>query len=575
MSVLLRFGNFELDTASHLLQRHGKPIALSPKAVDALELLIDMPGRLHTRRALVDALWPGRVVEEQGLSQLVYLLRRTLGPRADGRHWIATVPKRGYRFDGDVDRVPQAPLARPARSHLPTVAVLPLGETGCSEAGLGLALADALVTLLARHPGLIVRPLGSLQPRIATGFDPLILGRELAVDLLVEGSLQTAGDALRANVRLWGDAGARLLWSERFDSRLADLFALEDAIGVALLQQMLPEGTPELAPTLVRRSSSAEVRACVLRSRLLWHRWNPAAWQQSIDEAKAALALEPDNAEARCWWGVSLIALAITGQLEANAAFRHARALLHSAERLDPHLEHAREGLAAVALFHDWDVPTALDLLRQAILASPGDATSRDLYGLALAASGDVGGAIREIAGAHQIDPLSLIVGTDRGYSLVFAHRYADAVPALRRVLDIDPTFSHARLYLGLVLAWLGDGAAAQAEIRHGLADCGRDPACSHELAHALVHSGERDAAMLILDALKQLDAECYVDPFEIASTCIALDRLDEAMRWLDKALQLRSRNLGYIRVEPVFDPLRGRADFAALVDRVYPPAIA
>lgn len=572
MSMLLRFGKFELDTASHMLQRQGQTIALPPKAVDALELLIDTPGRLHTRRALVDTLWPGRVVEEQGLSQLVYLLRQTLGPRADGRPWIATVPKRGYRFDGDVERVPQAPLARPAQPHLPTVAVLPLGETGCSEVGLGLALADALVTLLARHPGLIVRPLGSLPPRIT---NPLLAGRELAVDLFVEGSLQTAGDALRANVRLWSSASDRPIWSERFDSRLSDLFALEDAIGVALLQQMLPEGTPALAPTLVRRSSSPRVRAHLLRSRLLWHRWNPEAWEQSIDEVKAALALEPDNAEARCWWGVSLIALAITGQHEANAAFRHARALLHSAQRLDPHLELAREGLAAVALFHDWDVPTALELLKRAILASPGDATSRDLYGLALAASGDVSGAIREIAGAHQIDPQSLIVGTDRGYSLVFARRYADAVPAFRSVLDIAPTFSHARLYLGLVLAWLGDGAVAQAEIRRGLADCGRDAACSHELAHALVRSGEDDEATRILDALKQLDAKGYVDPFEIASTCIALDRLDEAMHWLDRALQLRSRNLAYIRVEPVFDPLRGRADFAALVDRVYPPAIA
>jgi DNA-binding winged helix-turn-helix (wHTH) protein/tetratricopeptide (TPR) repeat protein len=572
MAVLLRFEDFELDTASHLLQRGGAPVALPPKAIDALEILIETPGRLHTRRDLIDALWPGRVVEEQGLSQLVYLLRRTLGTRTDGRHWIATVPKRGYRFDGEVARALQAPLARPERLHLPTVAVLPLAEIG-HESGLGLALADALVTLLARHRGLLVRPLGSLQSRLVPGRDPLALGRELGVDLLVEGSLQVAGDALRANIRLWGEAGGQLLWSECFDSRLADLFALEDSIGAALLQRMLPDAVA-LAPVLARRSTSAEVRAHLLRSRLLWHRWTPGAWRQSIEEATAAIALEPDSAEARYWWGVSLCTLAITGQVEADTAFRRARALFHAAARLDPHFDQINEGFGAVALFYDWDIPTAVALLRRAILANPGNATARDLYGLALAASGDVSGAIREIEGAHQIDPASSIVGTDRGYIKVFARRYADAESALRHVVERDPTFSHARLYLGLVLAWLGEGVAAQAEIRRVLAERGQDAACSHELAHALVRSGEHAAALAILDALTERDAEHYVDPFEIASTCIALGRLDEAMDWLDKALHVRSRNLSYIRVEPIFDPLRGRKDFDALVERVYPPAL-
>jgi DNA-binding winged helix-turn-helix (wHTH) protein/tetratricopeptide (TPR) repeat protein len=574
LDELIRFGAFELDVASHRLQRDGEPVALPPKAVDALELLAGAPGRLHTRDALIEALWPGRVVEEQGLSQLVYLLRRTLGPRPDGGQWIVTAPKRGYRFEGEVERAQQAPLARPARRDLPTVALLPLAEVACAEAGLGLALADALVTLLARHPALVVRPIGSLQVRHESAVDPAALGRELGVDLLVEGSLQSVGDALRANIRLWGDSGARLLWSERFDSRLVDLFALEDRIGDALLQQVLPDAAA-LAPMLARRSISPRVRAHLLQGRLLWHRWNPAAWRQAIDEARAALALEPDSAEARYWWGVSLCTLAITGQIEADAAFRQARALFHAAARLDPQFQQTREGLAAVALFHDWDLPTAIDLLRQAILASPGIATSRDLYGLALAASGDAVGAIREIDGALQIDPLSSIVGTDSGYSRVFARRFAEAVPAFRRVLQRDPGFSHARLYLGLALAWLGEGVAAQAEIRRALADCGRDPACSHELAHALVRSGEPAAALAILQRLKQLDAGRYVDPFEIASTCIALGRLDEAMQWLDKALQRRSRSLSYIRVEPIFDPLRGREDFAALVERVYPPALA
>jgi len=575
MKQLLCFGDFELDTDSFLLQRAGAAVSLPLKAVHALELLAAAPGRLLTRQALIDALWADRVVEEQGLSQLVYLLRRTLGPRSDGRNWIETVPKRGYRFNGDVERAEQPPLARPAHQPTPTVVVLPLRETACSEAGLGLALADALVTLLARHAGLVVRPLGNLQKQIEDIGDPVALGRALGADLLVEGGLQTIGSSLRVTVRLWGGGLQQVLWSERFDSELTELFALEDAIGAALLQCMLPAGSMPLPASPVQRSPNAAVREHLLRCNFLWHRWNPAAWYETIVTARAALALDGANAEARCWWGVALTTLAISGQIEGDPAFRQARALFHEAERRDPHSDRAAEGLAAVALFHDWDPATAIVLLQRAIRSNPGNVTARDLYGLALVASGDVGGAVREVRGALQIDPLSLIVGTDHGAILMLARRYTESAPALRRVLSIDPGFAHARINLGLLLALVGDGAAAQTEIRRGLADFRRDPATSHELAHALVAAGDQAAAHAILDAQLALQAERYVDPFEIASTCVALDKPEQAMELLAQALRCRSRALCYIRVDPIFDPLRGRADFLELVDRVFPPVTA
>ena len=575
MTQLLCFGDFELDTVSHLLQRGGAPVALTLKAVHALELLAAAPGQMLTRQALIDALWADRFVEEQGLSQLVYLLRRTLGPRPDGRSWIETVPKRGYRFNGEVKRADRPPLARPAHQATPTVVVLPFLETACSKAGLGLALADALVTLLARHAGLVVRPLGNLLQQIEEIRDPVALGRTLGADLLVEGGLQTSGSSLRVTLRLWGNGLHQVLWSERFDSEITELFALEDAIGAALLQRMLPAGSVPLVVSPVQRSPSALVRQHLLRCNFLWHRWNPAAWHETIATARAALALDGTNAEARCWWGVALTTLAISGQIEGDPAFRQARALFHEAERRDPHSDRAAEGLGAVALFRDWDPATAIALLQRAICSNPGNVTARDLYGLALVASGDVNGAVREIRGALQIDPLSLIVGTDHGCILMFARRYAEAVPALRRVLSIDPGFAHARINLGLVMAWLGDGAAAQTEIRRGLADFRRDPATSHELAHALVSAGDHAAAQAILDAQLAQKAERYVDPFEIASTCVALGKPEQAIELLTQALQLRSRALCYIRVEPIFDPLRGRADFAELVDSVFPPGTA
>ena len=571
---LLHFGEFELDTGNHVLRGHGGPVALPPKAVDALALLLAEPGQVHSREALIDALWPDRVVEEQGLNQLVYLLRKAIGQRSDGAEWIVTVPKRGYRFDGEVLRRARVPMARPADGVTRSVAVLPLEELVGVEPGLGRAVADALVTALARRQELIVRSLAGVRAAAGDAVDPQERAATLGVDLIVEGSLQWVCDLLRVHLRLWTADRESPSWSGHFEGPMSALFDIEDAAAAALLAEVCPRAAEQdPGPTHARRFSDPKVREHVLRSRFLWERWTPPTWHDAIVEARAALALDAGNAEARYWWGASLAALAITGQTATSDAFRQARALFHEAARLDPDLGRAWEGLGAVALFHDWDPPTATECLRRAIELQPGNATARDLYALALAASGDVDSALVEIGGAYEIDPLSLLVGTDVGYMQVFARNYEAAEAGFRRVLALEPHFAHARLYLGTTLAWQGRGAEARIEILRGLKDCGRDSATSFELAHAQVVDGCVAEAEAILGALEAKHAESFADPFELAATCIALGRLDQAMVWLEQALLSRSRQLGYVRVEPVFDPLRDRTDFQDLLARVHPGA--
>ena len=95
-------GEFFLDPANRLL-RHGEaPVSLSPKAFDALVYLVRNPGRLLTRDELIHALWPDSYVEEGNLSVHIFQVRRALGAAADGKAYIQTVPKKGYRFNAEV-----------------------------------------------------------------------------------------------------------------------------------------------------------------------------------------------------------------------------------------------------------------------------------------------------------------------------------------------------------------------------------------------------------------------------------------------------------------------------------------
>ncbi len=112
MSVY-EFGPFQLDVERLLLLHQGEPVALGPKVVETLLALIEHPGDVLAKNALLDRIWPEGFVEEANLAQNIYVLRKTL--RA---HWVVdaieTVPRRGYRFVAAVHAIDHVPAALPA-----------------------------------------------------------------------------------------------------------------------------------------------------------------------------------------------------------------------------------------------------------------------------------------------------------------------------------------------------------------------------------------------------------------------------------------------------------------------------
>src|SRR5215467_3192484 len=95
---LYEFGSFRLDAADRMLSRGEEPLILPPKVLDTLLVLVEKDGRVVSKSELMEAIWPDAFVEESNLSQNIYTLRRTLGVDEQGRQFIETIPRRGYRF---------------------------------------------------------------------------------------------------------------------------------------------------------------------------------------------------------------------------------------------------------------------------------------------------------------------------------------------------------------------------------------------------------------------------------------------------------------------------------------------
>src|SRR5438445_3947196 len=141
---LYEFGPFRLDPAERLLARHGQRVHLSPKAFDTLVALVENQGRLLEKDELLRRIWPDTVVEEGNLSVTIFSLRKALGDGNGSEQFIATVPKRGYRFVADVrlrDRIVATggPVWRGARILLGIAATL-------TVAGLGFGIYRWVIT---------------------------------------------------------------------------------------------------------------------------------------------------------------------------------------------------------------------------------------------------------------------------------------------------------------------------------------------------------------------------------------------------------------------------------------------
>jgi len=117
------FGPFRIDRAERVLIRDGQPLTLTPKAFDLLLALVERRGHVVEKEELMGAVWPETVVEESNLTHHISVLRKVLGESAGERPYIETIPRRGYRFLAEVERV-ETEVATAAEKEF---GVLPLG----------------------------------------------------------------------------------------------------------------------------------------------------------------------------------------------------------------------------------------------------------------------------------------------------------------------------------------------------------------------------------------------------------------------------------------------------------------
>ena len=464
---------------------------------------------------------------------------------------------------------------KPARSTstIPekSIAVLPFENLSDEKSNAYFAegIQDEILTRLSKIADLKVISRTSTQHYKSAPENLPEIARQLGVANIMEGSVQKSADAVRVNVQLIKAATDSHLWADTFDRKITDIFAVESEIAATIadkLQARLTE--PEAQALKVRPTESAVAHELYLKGLYFWNKRNAADLEKALDFFNQAVAQDPNYALA--WTGIAqaYILLPLYGGASPADALPKAKAAANKAIQLDPTLgvPHAVLGNLLTTTF---DFPASMREFEKAIALNPNDATTHHWFGdSVLECIGDNDRAIAEHKRALELDPLSLAINVDLGYSYYMAGRYPEAIAQVRKALELDPNSYVAHYNLGWILEASGDLPGAIAEYTKSVS-LDSDPFALALLGHAQGLNGNRDAALSILK--KVTASPRYVPCYSVALIYLGLGDKNQAMDWLEKSFVQGQPDLNAIRFDPLLKALHGDPRFERLAERIAP----
>jgi adenylate cyclase len=354
IAAIYQFGPFQLDTSEHRLLRDGDEVPLQLKAFETLCLLVECAGRLITKEDLLSQIWPGTIVEENNLNKNISLLRKALGGCGSGESYIETVPRVGYRFAATVEQVgvQAAPAEEqdyfsPCRPEQKSVAVLYFENlSGAKEDEYFRdGMTEDVITELEKIKGLRLFPRSAVLAFRDTPLPITEVGLQLKACYVLEGSIRRAGDRLRITARLAETSTGHSVWTERYDRRLADVFAIQDEIAQSIAQALRVMLT-EKEKHQIEKVPTRNIQAYdyYLRGRQFLYQMRRQSLEYARQMFARAIVIDPEY--ARAYAGVADCSSFLYMWFEATEDnLREALAASLRAVALDPECAEGRASL--------------------------------------------------------------------------------------------------------------------------------------------------------------------------------------------------------------------------------------
>jgi TolB-like protein len=475
---------------------------------------------------------------------------------------------RRRKADAEVAIEPPTGVARTSIAVLPflNLSADPDNDYFCD------GLAEELLSALTKIRQLFVVARSSAFAFKGMEIDAREIGRRLNVDTILEGTVKKAADLLRISVRLVNATNGFQLWSERFDRRMTDLFALQDDVTLAIIGQLKVDllETEKFA-LLGRHQGSLEAYNLYLKGRFYWAQ-RPQGIAKAIEYFERAIAKDSNSALALAGLADCYATLGSweNGTLPPLQAMAKAKSAATKALELNGRLAEAHATLAYRTTHHDWDWATAEAQYRRAIELNPNYAVSHHWHSHYLMAVGRTEESLAASKRCLELDPLDLVINMHMAWHHHFARQYEEAVEQCWKTNELHPNSFWLPYFFALAYQQQGRIAEAATEFQKAIEMSGNVTFAAAGLGHLYGFAGESAKARGIFKDLYARSQRTYVPAYDLALVCVGLGWTDQAFEWLDKAHEEHSGWLTYLKVEPRLDTLRADARFSMMLQRIH-----
>lgn len=509
-------------------------------------------------------------------------LRPEIPPGVESAVARALAKDPAHRFASVADFMAALRAAMPAAvasSALPSIvtrsiAVLPFVNASPEPENeyLSDGITDELIDALAKVEGIRVASRTSVFALKGRAQDVRAIGALLDCGVVLEGTVRRAGERLRITAQLTSTDDGRLLWSQRYDRRFDDVFAIQDEIARTIVNTLRATsfaGTALEAAPPRRRTTSARAYHLYLKGRYEWNRRTQEGVATGIRYFEQAIAEDPSYALA--FTGLAdCYALEVDYRsVPVGAGFEAAERYARRAIELDPSLAEAHASLAWSRFVYGWDWDEADRLFRHAIDLDPLYAPAHQWYAFLLASRGLFAEALVQGHTAVELDSGSVSMRRSLGWAYFYARRYEEGRYHLDRAIAMNPDAEETYRVLGLNLATDDQADEAVRVLTEARTLPGSGTYTLGTLGYALARAGRMREARDVVAQLESHAMHEYVSPVAFATALLGLGDVERALEWTERALEERRGWLAYLRVNPVMDPMRGHPRFEALVQRM------
>jgi TolB-like protein/Tfp pilus assembly protein PilF len=389
------------------------------------------------------------------------------------------------------------------------------------------------------------------------------IARELSVDGVVEGGVLHDGNQVRISVQLIDARSDRPVWAHTYVRYLTSALAWQGEVAQAIAEEISIKVTPQEQARLARpRPIDPQAQDLYLHGILLREADD---CKDALDYLNRAIAKSPGYAEAHSALASCYGRMGEAGRMPYEEAFTRQKAEALKAIELDDSLSEAHDELANTAMTLDWDWATADAEFHRALELNPNSAASHEKYSFYLVRTGHPREAISEIERSVDLDPVSGSTFHAEGFIYYFSHQYGQALSAMRTARGLKINLPDWNFLMGDLYAEKGTYAESIAAFLKS----GNGPYSLGHLGNAYARAGRKDAALQIIQRLKQQVQRNGVGRYEIALVYAGLGEKNEAFRWLQDAFLAHDVGMVYLKVDPCLDPLRSDPRFNELLRRV------